>query len=150
MGDGAAEEEPLFLSREDRIAAFGFDCAEQLEWSNWVPGGEYVRQLLVKNVSQRTQKVKYELPATKYFSLEFPESIRLSPGMSFTVAVTFRYEGVYADWPSLDLHCVAPTTHPSSGLHPRVHTGWGGSRAYVPGTLTSDCVSEEKEREERN
>ena len=38
----------------------------------------------------KTQKIKYKLPKTKYFSVEFPETITLSAGMSWTIPVTFR------------------------------------------------------------
>ena len=44
----------------------------------------------MKNVSKKSQRLKYKLPATKYFSMEFPEPINLSPGMSQTVTITFR------------------------------------------------------------
>ena len=88
----AAEGEvaPAPLTREARRANLGVDCAELLEWRQWDAGGEYVKDLLVKNVGGKSIKLKYRLPATKYFSMEFPEPIRLSPGMSCTVPVTFR------------------------------------------------------------
>ena len=83
-------EPQLATVRYERSQVWGIDCAEELEWRGWEPGGEYVRSLVVKNVSTKTLKVKYKLPATKYFSMEFPEPIKLSPGMSATVDVTFR------------------------------------------------------------
>jgi len=83
-------EPSLKSERYERSQVWGVDCAEALEWRGWEPGGEYVRSLHVKNVSTKTLKVKYKLPATKYFSMEFPEPIKLSPGMSATVDVTFR------------------------------------------------------------
>ena len=54
-----------------------------LEWRMWTPGGEYMLSLNLKNVSTKPLKLKYKLPATKYFSMEFPEPIILSAGMSF-------------------------------------------------------------------
>ncbi len=39
----------------------------------WVPGGEYIQRLVVKNVAATIQKLKYKLPATKFFSMEFPD-----------------------------------------------------------------------------
>jgi hypothetical protein len=83
-------EPQLATARYERAQVWGIDCVEDLEWRGWEPGGEYVRSLVVKNVSTKTLKVKYKLPATKYFSMEFPEPIKLSPGMSATVDVTFR------------------------------------------------------------
>mmetsp|Transcript_4655 Transcript_4655/g.15410 ORF Transcript_4655/g.15410 Transcript_4655/m.15410 type:complete len:619 (+) Transcript_4655:538-2394(+) len=88
-GRGAAQV-PQLMSREDRVTSFGIDCVDALEWRKWQTGGEYIRQLLVKNVSNKTQKIKYKLPATKYFSMEFPEVIKLSPGMSYNITVVFR------------------------------------------------------------
>lgn len=85
-----AMEPQLATARYERSQVWGIDCAESLEWRGWEPGGEYVRSLVVKNVSTKSLKVKYKLPATKYFSMEFPEPIKLSPGMSATVDVTFR------------------------------------------------------------
>ena len=89
MGRGAMSEAGLY-SRAERAQIWGVDCAEQLDWRNWEPGGEYTRSLVVKNVGVKTLKVKYKLPATKYFSMEFPEPIKLQPGLSATVDVTFR------------------------------------------------------------
>ena len=38
----------------------------------------------------KTQKIKYKLPHTRYFSMDFPETVTLSAGMSLTVPITFR------------------------------------------------------------
>lgn len=38
----------------------------------------------------RTQHIKYALPSTKYFGMDFPQTIVLSPGMSYSIEVTFR------------------------------------------------------------
>ena len=46
--------------------------------------------LTLKNVSTKNVRLKYRLPATKYFSMEFPESIKLCPGISVSVPITFR------------------------------------------------------------
>lgn len=45
-------------------------------------------------------KIKYKLPATKFFYLEFPETIILSPGMTYTINVNFRpiVKKAYADY----------------------------------------------------
>ncbi|KAJ3149889.1 hypothetical protein HK101_002002 [Irineochytrium annulatum] len=61
-----------------------------VEFTHWEPGGEYVKQLIVKNVVMKTQKIKYKLPQTRYFSMEFPETNTLSAGMSWTIPITFR------------------------------------------------------------
>jgi hypothetical protein len=54
------------------------------------PGGEYVKNLVIKNVTTKTQKIQYKLPSTKFFSMEFPKVMTLSAGMSWTVPITFR------------------------------------------------------------
>jgi cilia- and flagella-associated protein 65 len=69
MGD----EGPEMLSREDRVLKFGVDCVGPHEsdgicfaGGEWVPGGEYIKKLRVKNVSTRCVKLKYRLPVTRY------------------------------------------------------------------------------------
>lgn len=60
------------LSRGDRVLKFGVDCVGPndsdgicFEGGEWVPGGEYIKKLRVKNVSPKTIKLKYKLPATR-------------------------------------------------------------------------------------
>ena len=82
----------LMLSRGDRARKFGIDCVDVLSWlpGAWAPGGEYVSKLVLKNVSTTTVKIKYQIPATKFFSMEFPKLTTLSPGMFVAVDVLFR------------------------------------------------------------
>ena len=54
------------------------------------PGGEYPKKLVFRNVEMKTQHIKYNLPVTKYFGMNFPQLIVLSPGMSTSIEVTFR------------------------------------------------------------
>ena len=76
------------LSRMERIRRFGVDCGDGLEWAaNWVPGGEYTKSLVVKNVSKNVVKLRYKLPESKFFSMAFPETIKLTPGLSKTLQV---------------------------------------------------------------
>lgn len=86
-----AEARPV-LDRVEQHRRYGLDCGDAIrfEAGSWAPGGEHVRQLIVRNVSQRTIKFKYELPRTKYFSMNFPTVITLSPGMLTTLDVAFR------------------------------------------------------------
>ncbi|KAI9989832.1 hypothetical protein PInf_020119 [Phytophthora infestans] len=80
------------LDRVEQRRRYGLDCGDAIrfEAGSWAPGGEHVRQLTVRNVSQRTIKFKYELPRTKYFSMNFPTVMTLSPGMLTTLDVAFR------------------------------------------------------------
>ena len=80
----AAKPQPL--SRAERIRRFGVDCGDGLEWvAGWEPGGEYTKQLVVKNVSTSVVKLKYKLPESKFFSMAFPETIKLTAGLSKTL-----------------------------------------------------------------
>jgi len=80
------------FSREERIRRFGIDCNDELAWENgsWSAGGEFRRVLVLKNVGQDTVKLKYTPPSTAFFSMDFPEVMTLSPGISFEVPVVFR------------------------------------------------------------
>ncbi|KAJ3334134.1 hypothetical protein HDU76_008596 [Blyttiomyces sp. JEL0837] len=77
-------------NRQERKLLFGIDCADLVHFMHWEPGGEHVKNLVVKNVVMKTQKIKYKLPQTRYFSMEFPETQTLSAGMSWTIPITFR------------------------------------------------------------
>jgi len=79
------------LTRAQRVRRFGVDCGDGLEWAaGWEPGGEYLKQLVVKNVTTQLTKLRYKLPESKYFSMPFPETITLMPGLSHTLPVSFR------------------------------------------------------------
>ncbi|OWZ24517.1 putative membrane protein [Phytophthora megakarya] len=86
-----AEARPV-LDRVEQRHRYGLDCGDAIrfEAGSWAPGGEHVHQLKVRNVSRRTIKFKYELPRTKYFSMNFPTIMTLSPGMLTTLEVAFR------------------------------------------------------------
>ena len=76
--------------RLERGRKYGFDCADSLVWKGWDIGGEYVKRLVLKNVSKKMQTIKYKLPATKYFGMDFPIAMKVGPGMSYVVDVVFR------------------------------------------------------------
>lgn len=67
-----------------------WESSDGIVFEGWSPGGEYVQKLRVKNVSLAMKKLKYKLPRTRYFSLAFPETINLSPGMCVEIDVIFR------------------------------------------------------------
>jgi hypothetical protein len=89
MGRGGSVP-PEFLSRDERTSIFGIETVERLVWRKWDVGGEYVRHLVLKNVTNVTQKIKYKLPPTMYFTMDYPEPCKLSAGMSLSIQVTFR------------------------------------------------------------
>lgn len=72
----------------ERIRRFGVDCGDGLTWAaGWQPGGEYTKQLVVKNVSKQVVRIKYKLPESKFFSMAFPEMIQLTPGLATVLQV---------------------------------------------------------------
>ena len=76
------------LGRMERIRRFGVDCGDGLIWAaGWQPGGEYTKQLIVKNVSKQVVRIKYKLPESKFFSMAFPETIQLMPGLTTVLQV---------------------------------------------------------------
>ncbi|KAI9324852.1 hypothetical protein BDR26DRAFT_964069 [Obelidium mucronatum] len=77
-------------NKNERKVHYGIDCADLVHFTHWEPGGEHVKSLVVKNVVMKTQKIKYKLPKTKFFSMDFPETVTLSAGMSWTIPITFR------------------------------------------------------------
>ena len=80
-------ETPQFHSREERKKLFGLDMAEELVWQGgqWAAGGEFLKKLYIKNVSTRVLHIRYKLPATKFFSMDFPKTITLSPGVGLSL-----------------------------------------------------------------
>lgn len=80
----------VVLSREDRKRRYGFDCASELIWHGWKAGGVYSQKLVIKNVSKKSQTLTYKLPDTKFFFMNYPETILLSPGMSTSIEISFR------------------------------------------------------------
>lgn len=79
-------------SRSEQQKLYGIDCGDGIVFGGgtWAPGGEHSKKIQVKNVSTHTIKFKYELPSSKYFSMEFPELTTLSPGTMKMLPISFR------------------------------------------------------------
>ena len=139
---------PTMTARYERVQVWCIDCPERLTWrgGTWEPGGEYVRTIALKNVSTKTLKLKYRMPKTKYFELEFPEVITLSPGMSASVDVTFRpiKTEQYEDFVEFKVRGIHPEPHDtfrvaiaallpvtSVALAPAVDLGYGAVRERI-------------------
>ncbi|KAL1770997.1 coiled-coil domain-containing protein 108 isoform X1 [Sigmodon hispidus] len=69
---------------------WGIEVAEELQWKGWVLGKETSRNLILKNLSLKTQKIKYRPPKTKFFFTILPQPIFLSPGLTLTLPIIFR------------------------------------------------------------
>lgn len=114
----AADAIPV-LSRVEQQRHYGLDCGDVIRFDagTWAPGGEHVKKISVRNVSKRTIKFKYELPTTKYFSMDFPTVLTLSPGMQTVLDVAFRPVKLeeYDDFVSFSVHIIEGGVTASSG-----------------------------------
>lgn len=108
---------------------FGIDCGGGVRYfgGTWTPGGEYVKQALVKNVSTATVRLRYTLPRTKFFYMTFPNDLVLAAGNHVVLEVRFRpihYEGGFlwtlrnccTPWRDLLRPAQSTTTTSSSAL----------------------------------
>lgn len=86
----AKDVAPPVMSRAERIAKYGIDAPEALEWKSWNAGVESAKLLTVRNVSGHVVRITWVLPATKHFDMDFPQSHLLNVGMSFSTPVRFR------------------------------------------------------------
>ncbi|XP_052814504.1 cilia- and flagella-associated protein 65-like isoform X2 [Mya arenaria] len=68
----------------------GIEVVDKLVWQNWQPGREYTKNIVLKNVKVKTQKIKYNVPNTRFFTTLYPKPVVLSAGTSFSLPVTFR------------------------------------------------------------
>mmetsp|Transcript_15768 Transcript_15768/g.37278 ORF Transcript_15768/g.37278 Transcript_15768/m.37278 type:complete len:1920 (+) Transcript_15768:72-5831(+) len=89
-GAGKRGDGKVVLPRDTRKRLFGLDCPSELVWHGWSPGGDLKKSLVIKNVSTEVVSFKFKLPENKFFFMNFPEVVRLSPGMSCSVDVHFR------------------------------------------------------------
>lgn len=69
---------------------WGIEVPEELHWRGWELGKETTRTLILKNLSLKTQKIKYRPPKTKFFFTMIPQPIFLSPGIALTLPIVFR------------------------------------------------------------
>ena len=64
---------------------------ESVNFTKWEVGTESTKQITIKNVSFKTLRLTYTLPAHgKIFQVPLPQPILLSAGNSFSIPVTFR------------------------------------------------------------
>ncbi|XP_048200691.1 cilia- and flagella-associated protein 65 isoform X2 [Perognathus longimembris pacificus] len=69
---------------------WGIEVAEELKWRGWELGKETTRNLVLKNLSSKIQRIKYRPPKTKFFFTAIPQPVFLSPGITFTIPIVFR------------------------------------------------------------
>ncbi|XP_022101804.1 cilia- and flagella-associated protein 65-like isoform X2 [Acanthaster planci] len=84
---------------KSKVKRYGIEVVKGLTWRGWEPGGEYTKNIILKNVNVKTQKLTYSSPSSRFFSTLYPEPIILSTGTSFSLPITFRplEKNVYLD-----------------------------------------------------
>ena len=87
------------MNSRKRCTQFGLEVPETVTWRNWEPGKEYTKNIPIKNVKVKTQKIHYRVPTLQVFSSHYPEPISLSSGTSHVISVSFKPVelGVYKD-----------------------------------------------------
>ncbi|NWU94723.1 CFA65 protein, partial [Upupa epops] len=69
---------------------WGIEVSKTMRWHGWELGKETIKHLILKNVHEKTQKLTYRCPSTRFFFTVFPQLITLSPGMSLSLPIVFR------------------------------------------------------------
>eukprot|EP00795_Rhopilema_esculentum_P013350 gene13350-4200_t len=69
---------------------FGLEATEKVVWQGWQPGGEYTKNITLKNVDIKAKKLRYKIPTSRFFTTKYPQPIILSSGTSMTLPITFR------------------------------------------------------------
>ena len=78
------------MNSRKRCTQFGLEVPETVTWRNWEPGKEYTKNIPIKNVKVKTQKIHYRVPTLQVFSSHYPEPISLSSGTSHVISVSFK------------------------------------------------------------
>nr|XP_012595751.1 cilia- and flagella-associated protein 65 isoform X1 [Microcebus murinus] len=82
-----------FQKKQDTVkkrVIWGIEVTEELHWKGWELGKETTRNLVLKNLSLKIQKMTYRPPKTKFFFTVIPQPIFLSPGITLTLPIIFR------------------------------------------------------------
>eukprot|EP00794_Sanderia_malayensis_P017503 gene17503-19253_t len=69
---------------------YGLEVSDGVVWQGWEPGGEYTKNITLRNVDIKTKKLKYRLPCSRFFTTKYPQEIILSSGTTVNLPVTFR------------------------------------------------------------
>ena len=87
------------MNSKRRCTQFGLEVPETVTWKNWEPGKEYTKNIPIKNVKVKTQKIHYRVPTLQVFSSHYPKPISLGSGNSHVISVSFKpvERGVYKD-----------------------------------------------------
>ncbi|XP_032492501.1 cilia- and flagella-associated protein 65 [Phocoena sinus] len=87
------DTQKCFPKKQDKVkkrVIWGIEVAEELQWKGWELGKEITKNLVLKNLSLKIQKIKYRPPKTKFFFTVIPQPIFLSPGITLSLPIIFR------------------------------------------------------------
>nr|XP_019945243.1 PREDICTED: cilia- and flagella-associated protein 65 [Paralichthys olivaceus] len=62
----------------------------ELVWEDWDLGKEFTKTLVLKNIHNKRQKLHLRPPESTFFIILSPQIILISPGMSFSIPISFR------------------------------------------------------------
>eukprot|EP00069_Balaena_mysticetus_P020997 bmy_13368T0 len=91
--DSSVDTQKCFPKKQDKVkkrVIWGIEVAEELQWKGWELGKEITKNLVLKNLSLKIQKIKYRPPKTKFFFTVIPQPIFLSPGITLSLPIIFR------------------------------------------------------------
>ncbi|XP_023806814.1 cilia- and flagella-associated protein 65 isoform X2 [Oryzias latipes] len=73
-----------------RRCFLGLETRTELVWEDWEPGGEFTKSLVLRNVCNKLHKLNIRPPETGFFQSFVPHTVLLSPGISYSIPVTFK------------------------------------------------------------
>ncbi|CAB1426783.1 unnamed protein product [Pleuronectes platessa] len=93
--DPVNQHRPQGGERQRRISSrktgfLGLETRPELLWEDWDQGKDSTKTLVLKNTHDKIQRLHLRPPETKFFTILCPEIIFLSPGLSFSILITFR------------------------------------------------------------
>ncbi|RVE57706.1 hypothetical protein OJAV_G00201940, partial [Oryzias javanicus] len=68
----------------------GLETESELVWEDWEPGGKFTKSLVLRNVRNKLHKLSIRPPESGFFQTFVPHTVLLSPGISYSIPVTFR------------------------------------------------------------
>ena len=108
MGPGG-EGPPPALTRSERVAVHALDAPDTCLFRNVTPGGTFKVRFTLQNVdttaSGRTVDLSWGAPtgrSARLFLLDFPLPVKLRPGNSHSIEVTFKAGARYREEAFLD------------------------------------------------
>eukprot|EP00884_Botryococcus_braunii_P001057 jgi/Botrbrau1/10952/Bobra.0383s0007.1 len=67
----------------------GIEHTKELHWRDWNCGDEIVKAVVLRNNTTEIIRLEYKLPKDRQFVVEYPKPLKLYPGISMSIQVTF-------------------------------------------------------------